>query len=244
MVVADRCEIELDVARGASPRPETECACWSCEHSDQKKSQPTVIRGRYVYDRVTVTSADEPPKEISASVLANLHIREVTQLDAAERMETLAALAGVSTVSAEVGRRLNLPSDLRVYWWALRGSNPRPSPCKGDALPAELSARFRGRVTARTTHHVAELDRQPRAAAGGAPVKAIGPSRLRLTRRADQHLPPAGHPACPRHRTLVGVVGRAAASPACRSIHRLVGSVERPHAARIQGHAGAFPHVD
>ena len=25
--------------------------------------------------------------------------------------------------------------------WALRGSNPRPSPCKGDALPAELSAR-------------------------------------------------------------------------------------------------------
>src|SRR5918993_1609169 len=24
-------------------------------------------------------------------------------------------------------------------WWVLRGSNPRPSPCKGDALPAELS---------------------------------------------------------------------------------------------------------
>ncbi len=27
-------------------------------------------------------------------------------------------------------------------WWVLRGSNPRPSPCKGDALPAELSTRF------------------------------------------------------------------------------------------------------
>ena len=22
-----------------------------------------------------------------------------------------------------------------IRWWVLRGSNPRPSPCKGDALP-------------------------------------------------------------------------------------------------------------
>lgn len=28
-----------------------------------------------------------------------------------------------------------------LIWWVLRGSNPRPSPCKGDALPAELSTR-------------------------------------------------------------------------------------------------------
>ena len=27
-------------------------------------------------------------------------------------------------------------------WWMLRGSNPRPPPCKGDALPAELSIRL------------------------------------------------------------------------------------------------------
>ena len=27
----------------------------------------------------------------------------------------------------------------RRPWWVLRGSNPRPSPCKGDALPTELS---------------------------------------------------------------------------------------------------------
>ena len=27
-------------------------------------------------------------------------------------------------------------------WWALRGSNSRPSRCKRDALPAELSARL------------------------------------------------------------------------------------------------------
>src|SRR5688572_12007309 len=26
-------------------------------------------------------------------------------------------------------------------WWVLRGSNPRPTPCKGAALPTELSTR-------------------------------------------------------------------------------------------------------
>ena len=32
-------------------------------------------------------------------------------------------------------------------WWVVRGSNPRPSPCKGDALPAELTTRaVRSRV--------------------------------------------------------------------------------------------------
>src|ERR1700754_5091320 len=28
---------------------------------------------------------------------------------------------------------------LCIGWWVLRGSNPRPTPCKGAALPAELS---------------------------------------------------------------------------------------------------------
>ena len=28
-----------------------------------------------------------------------------------------------------------------LSWWMLRGSNPRPPPCKGGALPAELSIR-------------------------------------------------------------------------------------------------------
>ena len=31
------------------------------------------------------------------------------------------------------------------FWWALRGLNPRHSPCKGDALPTELIARERAR---------------------------------------------------------------------------------------------------
>ena len=30
-------------------------------------------------------------------------------------------------------------SRLKHEWWRLRGSNPRPSACKADALPAELS---------------------------------------------------------------------------------------------------------
>ena len=35
-----------------------------------------------------------------------------------------------------------LPIELQrlVQWWALTGSNRRPSACKADALPAELSA--------------------------------------------------------------------------------------------------------
>src|SRR3954465_2027009 len=76
--------------------------------------------------------------------------------------------------------------------WALRGSNPRPSPCKGDALPAELSARLRG-VTARSTDHVSELDPQPRAATRCAPVQAFVPARFRLAGGADQDLTPARH---------------------------------------------------
>ncbi len=30
-----------------------------------------------------------------------------------------------------------------VKWWVVQGSNLRPSPCKGDALPAELTTRHR-----------------------------------------------------------------------------------------------------
>jgi hypothetical protein len=123
-------------------------------------------------------------------------------------------------------------------WWALRGSNPRPSPCKGDALPAELSARLRG-VTARSTDHVSELDRKPCAAARRAPVQAFGPIRFRLAGGADQHLTPTCHRPRPRHRSLVGVVGGTAASPARRPFVRLVESVKRPHAGKDTGHRAA-----
>src|SRR5271156_6809233 len=44
-------------------------------------------------------------------------------------------------VTGRYSNQLNYHS---ACWWVLRGSNPRPSPCKGDALPAELSTPWRG----------------------------------------------------------------------------------------------------
>ncbi len=40
-------------------------------------------------------------------------------------------------VTGRYSNQLNYHSD--INWWVLEGSNLRPSPCKGDALPAELS---------------------------------------------------------------------------------------------------------
>lgn len=40
-------------------------------------------------------------------------------------------------VTGRYSNQLNYHSVLA--WWVLQGSNLRPSPCKGDALPAELS---------------------------------------------------------------------------------------------------------
>jgi hypothetical protein len=130
--------------------------------------------------------------------------------------------------------------------WALRGSNPRPSPCKGDALPAELSARSCGfRVAARPTHHVAELDRQTRPVAVRAPVQAVGPVRsITLAVGTHQHLPTTHHRPRPRRRSLIGVEGRAAAQDAPRPVHRLGGTVEQPHDQQGYGSTGyAQPRV-
>jgi hypothetical protein len=41
-------------------------------------------------------------------------------------------------VTGRYSNQLNYHSN---SWWVLQGSNLRPSPCKGDALPAELSTR-------------------------------------------------------------------------------------------------------
>ena len=45
--------------------------------------------------------------------------------------------------------RGSLSQEARGFWWVLRDSNPRHSPCKGDALPTELSTR----KTAASHHH-------------------------------------------------------------------------------------------
>ena len=48
--------------------------------------------------------------------------------------------SGVLTFSVHTNKKTTLKGWL-FCWWALRGSNSRPSRCKRDALPAELSAR-------------------------------------------------------------------------------------------------------
>ena len=42
-------------------------------------------------------------------------------------------------VTGRYSNQLNYHSNLLLDWWVLRDLNPRPPPCKGDALPAELS---------------------------------------------------------------------------------------------------------
>ena len=56
-------------------------------------------------------------------------------------------------VTGRYSNQLNYHSDETLAlpvkpWWVLRGSNPRPSPCKGDALPTELSTRKRPQAAA------------------------------------------------------------------------------------------------
>ena len=41
-------------------------------------------------------------------------------------------------VTGRYSNHLNYRSGIQT-WWVLRDLNPRPSPCKGDALPTELS---------------------------------------------------------------------------------------------------------
>ena len=54
-------------------------------------------------------------------------------LEMAERTGLEPATPGVT------GRYSNQLNYRSKTWWVLQGSNLRPSPCKGDALPSELS---------------------------------------------------------------------------------------------------------
>lgn len=48
----------------------------------------------------------------------------------------------VSPVGSQTTQRRTKVRLLDAHrWWVLRGSNPRPTPCKGAALPTELSTR-------------------------------------------------------------------------------------------------------
>ena len=45
----------------------------------------------------------------------------------------------VTALPQDVVLLADLPYPLKCKWWRLTGSNRRPSACKADALPAELS---------------------------------------------------------------------------------------------------------
>ncbi len=57
-----------------------------------------------------------------------------------EHLSTLAERTGLEPATPGVtGRYSNQLNYRSEFWWVLTGSNRRHSPCKGDALPAELS---------------------------------------------------------------------------------------------------------
>ena len=60
-------------------------------------------------------------------------------------MSILADRTGLEPATSGVtGRHSNQLNYRSTTWWVLQGSNLRPSPCKGDALPAELSTPAEG----------------------------------------------------------------------------------------------------
>src|SRR5882762_11974106 len=66
--------------------------------------------------------------------------------------KTLAERTGLEPATPGVtGRYSNQLNYRSVAWWVLTGSNRRHSPCKGDALPAELSTPSRENRRLRTT---------------------------------------------------------------------------------------------
>ncbi len=142
------------------------------------------------------------------------------------------AWPGGTAPTSERKKRSPRPRDL----WALRDSNPRPSPCKGDALPAELSARSRG-VSTCPAHDLPQGEGQTCPAASLAPVQALGPvGAVVLAVRTDQHLNSIGHRPRPRHLALVGIEGGTVAEEAARLIRR-------PHESQGYPLVGAYARL-
>ena len=138
--------------------------------------------------------------------------------------------------SRVVGQASETGPDLGCSEWALEGSNLRPSPCKGDALPTELSARARRgfRVAASPADHLSQHQGKARCPACRAPIQPRGPVRsLQLALRTYQRLPSARHPSDPRLPAFVGIEGRTAANGASGSLDRGV----RPHDTEGYAHA-------
>src|SRR5690606_42072455 len=67
------------------------------------------------------------------------------------------------TFSADIKKADHIGLLFKI-WWVVQGSNLRPSPCKGDALPAELTTHFsflkRGRASCGTPGVTARYSKQ------------------------------------------------------------------------------------
>ena len=67
-------------------------------------------------------------------------MQALSQLSYTPKNPILAEWTGLEPATPGVtGRYSNQLNYHSLIWWVLQGSNLRPSPCKGDALPAELS---------------------------------------------------------------------------------------------------------
>src|ERR1700691_3169964 len=77
---------------------------------------------------------------IDCTMLPPFHTPRRGQIWLARCLKEMAEWTGLEPATPGVtGRYSNQLNYHSACWWVLRGSNPRPSPCKGDALPAELS---------------------------------------------------------------------------------------------------------
>ena len=141
--------------------------------------------------------------------------------------------------------------------WVLRESNPRPSPCKGDALPAELSTRRRG--AGYGIRAPVSIPEEPRAAIRGRrarfpradlhPAPAVGAMARdgALREPADEaHLPPSP-PAGRRTGSSAAALSRcrrARAQCVITASRSAGGTGRRSAAGSALGAAGAFtrPH--
>src|SRR3954471_15543579 len=75
-------------------------------------------------------------------------LQQMKKANACSPLMVLAEWTGLEPatpgVTGRYSNQLNYHSlilHVKFRWWVLRGSNPRHSPCKGDALPTELSTR-------------------------------------------------------------------------------------------------------
>ncbi len=112
--------------RAPTRRPEHRSPARQASYSERFKT-PSSVRG--LESRAVPAKEKGPPPGWGAGLFV-----------LAERTGLEPATPGVT---GRYSNQLNYRSE---FWWVLTGSNRRPSPCKGDALPAELSTRFSGRT--------------------------------------------------------------------------------------------------